>query len=430
MSIIKEDGTVIATKDRRKIVKENEMELEAKAKLGNMVSIYSEKVDLDVNENFNKAKSTLKDNNKKIDKGLEKIQKDYRKGPMVGRTMDECSYNAGQVKAILNEYFDTNNSDTRRKLLAMTEVEHNSTLTNLTSKLYDKIVSKAHNIDYGEIPKTKGDITKLSNFEEMKETLGIIKDIIKEYKQDPTPVDEISVAIGNIQGHKDMFERAFRYDCEMPMLMYNNMVLAVITGTSYMISSCIEFIKAPKDESFSIQLDKISYIKSKDHLIYQSIGKFNKACKSGEFDSAMNMIIDKKIKRFTGVTVAAGIATGIIILITIIPILRELTYLFFHCKASISDYFGMQADLLTMNAYNVQNNKNIEEYKREEISKKQMDIATKFRDISNKLNIDSKQAEVKATRDIKQVGKTYELDDNNDVVAVDDNNSEDSSVLF
>ena len=328
------------------------------------------------------------------------------------------------------EFFDCRDQTTRRKLMAMTEAEHNSALTNLTSKLYDQIVKKTHSIDYGEIPKTKGDISKLSNYEDLMDTLGILKGIVKEYKQNTKPIDDISVAIGNLSGRKDMFERAFRYDCELPMLMYNNLVMAVIAGTSFMITSCIEFIKAPRDETFIIQLDKVAYNKSKDALLYNSLAKFNKSCESGDFDKAMNMIIDKNIRKFTGIAVASGIVAGVIILVNIIPILRELTYFFFYVKNSISDFFGVQADLLMMNAYNVQRNEALDADDKDEIVEKQLAIANKFRDISNKFAIDRKKAEVEATRDIEKSGKKYKLDANADIVAEDDDDGSDTSVLF
>ena len=328
------------------------------------------------------------------------------------------------------EFFDCRDQITRRKLMAMTEAEHNSALTNLTSKLYDQIVKKTHSIDYGEIPKTKGDISKLSNYEDLMDTLGILKGIVKEYKQNTKPIDDISVAIGNLSGRKDMFERAFRYDCELPMLMYNNLVMAVIAGTSFMITSCIEFIKAPRDETFIIQLDKVAYNKSKDALLYNSLAKFNKSCESGDFDKAMNMIIDKKIRKFTGIAVASGIVAGVIILVNIIPILRELTYFFFYVKNSISDFFGVQADLLMMNAYNVQRNEALDADDKDEIVEKQLAIANRFRDISNKFAIDRKKAEVEATRDIEKSGKKYKLDANADIVAEDDDDGSDTSVLF
>ena len=339
-----------------------------------------------------------------------------------------------EVEKFFVETFDYKDQNTRRQLISMNEVDHNSILTSLTSKLYDQIVSKTHHIDYGDIPKTKGDITKLTNFDSMIETLGIIKGIVKEYKQDPTPVDTISVAISNIQARKDMFERAFRYDCEFPMLMYNNVVMAIVASISFMITASIEFIKAPKDESFTIQLDKVSYNKSKDGLLYSGLEKFNKACQNGDFDKAMNMIIDKRVKKFiggaTGIMVGAAIITTLLIITNIIPILRELTYMFYYIKVSINDFFDVQADLLTMNAYNLQHNDTFNEDEKKEIVEKQMKIATTFRAIANKFAIDYKKAEVQATKDIEKTGKKYKLDNDANIVADDEDDSSDSSVLF
>ena len=336
-----------------------------------------------------------------------------------------------ELKKALNEHFDVFDKTTRNQLRAMNEAQHNTALTALTSKLYDQIVSKAHNIDFGEIPATKGDITKLSNFETMKETIGIIKGIVTEYKQDTKPVDEISVAIGNIQGRKDMFERAFRANCEMPMLMYNNMVMAVVVGTSHMITACIEFIKSPKGESFAIQLDKIAYIKSKDNLIYESISKFNRICENGDFDQAMNMIIDKRIRKFTGISIGAGIVVGVIILTNIIPLLRELVYLFYHTRVSLSDYCNVQADLLTMNAYNLANNDiNTDANEKSDIVEKQNKIAEKFRKIANFFAIKDKKAEVEATKDIENSAKKYKLDMNSDIVSEEPDEEDSGSALF
>jgi hypothetical protein len=336
-----------------------------------------------------------------------------------------------EVKKALNENFDINDKTTRRQILYMNEAQHNATLTALTSKLYDQIVDKVHDIDFGEIPATKGDITKMSNFEDMKDTLGIIKGIVKEYKQDTKPIDEVSVAITNIQGRKDMFERAFRANCEMPILMYNNMVMAVEVGTTHLITACIEFIKAPKDESFTIQLDKIAYAKSKDSLIYNSIAKFNHICENGDFDTSMNALIDNKVRKFTGTAlgVAGTVAVVVIILANIIPLLRELVYIFYHTRVILSDYCEVQADLLTMNAYNLQHN-DIDREDKDEIIKKQNEVAEKFRQVSEFIRIKDKKAEVKATKDIENSAKKYRLDPDANVVSDEPDESNSGSALF
>ena len=64
------------------------------------------------------------------------------------------------------------------------------------------------------------EITKLSKYEDMKETIRILHDLLKEYKQDTGPVDELSVAFSNVETRKELFEKAYRYNTELPMVMY------------------------------------------------------------------------------------------------------------------------------------------------------------------------------------------------------------------
>ena len=85
----------------------------------------------------------------------------------------------------------------------------------------------------------------------------------------------------------------------------------------------------------------------------------------------------------------------------------------------------MQADLLQMNAHNLEltSTKDPEETKK--IVKKQMKIVDMFRKISNKLQIKCKEAEVKATKEIVNNNKKNKIDD-----VVDEVPDSASSVLF
>ena len=57
-------------------------------------------------------------------------------------------------------------------------------LSALSSALYDKIVAKVDDIDFGTIPLSRGDITKVEKFDDTEECLVIIKKLIQEYRQD------------------------------------------------------------------------------------------------------------------------------------------------------------------------------------------------------------------------------------------------------
>lgn len=336
-----------------------------------------------------------------------------------------------EIQKKFSEMFDLSDDKTRRTILSLDEAGQNSILTNLTSKLYDHIVKKTTSIDYGKIPQTKGDITKLDAYEDLKDVLEILHGILKEYHQDGGPIDVCTTTLTNLETRKDLFERAYRADCELPVMIYENTVLALVSGVSYMIAGCIEFIKAPSDETYTIQLDKIAYAKSKDYLLYHALEKFNKSCANGDLDKAVNDIISRRVRKFTGVAagIIAGTVIGIVVIMNIVPILRELVYVLYYTRTRISDFFEVQADLLQMNAYNVEANSSINPEDRKEIADKQIAIADKFRTIANKVQIDAKQSDVKASRDIEANQRKYKVDDlvNQDI---DDNGDEGVSSLF
>ena len=336
-----------------------------------------------------------------------------------------------EVKKKLNEMMDLSDSKTREYLLSLDEASQNTVLTNLTSKLYDHIVKKTTDIDYGTIPSTKGDITKLDVYDDLKDVLGILKGILKEYHENGGPVDVCTECLTNLETRKDIFNRAYHADCQLPILIYENTVLALVSGVSYLIAACIEFIKAPRDETYSIQLDKIAYAKSKDYRLYSSLEKFNKSCSNGDMDKAINEVIAHRVKKFAGITAGAiaAAAVGIIIIMNIIPILRELVFLLYYTRTQISDFFEIQAELLQMNAYNVEANKSLDSSNRKEIARKQRDIADKFLSISNFVRIDAKQSDVKASRELEANKKKYKVDEviNQDI---DDDPSVSTSSLF
>lgn len=305
---------------------------------------------------------------------------------------------------IMKEHFDLEDRETRKVLLNINEADQNQVLTALTSKLYDHIVQKVDDIDYGNIPNTKGDITKLDNYDKLVDCLDVIKSILLEYKQDTKPVNIINDAISNLIKDKELYEKAFRYNVELPMIMYSTIGLSIVSSTSYLVSTCIEFIKIPSEDTFDIVLDKVALVKTKSNLLFTNLEKFNSCAQSGQIEKYMDVVIKNGTKNMTGAEVGfvvGGIALAGIIL-NIIPIIRELIFFFYYSRTRVSDYFDIQADLLQMNSYNIQYNETLDKQQRDRIVKKQNSIVELFRKISNKLAIKTKDSENKATKEIIQ----------------------------
>ena len=317
---------------------------------------------------------------------------------------------------IMMEHFDINDDYTRKTLLSINEADQNKVLESLTSKLYQSIMDKVDDIDFGSIPDSKGDITKIENYDKLLETIGVIKSILVEFSQGTSIVDTIQLSIENVQERKDLFMKGFMYGLDLPVIMYNTIVLSIISATSLIIATSIEFVKDAGSTDYKIKFDKVAYVKSRDNLLYTNLGKFNKACATKEVDKCIEHVIKNGSRQLMGDSLAiVSIMAVIGIIVSIIPIMRELVYFFFNTKQQISDYFTIQADLLTINAEYVKQNSVMgkTDKERKEIARKQTKYADMFRKIGNQLAVDAKSADAKAKKDMKNDSKKYKLDEVN-----------------
>ena len=344
-------------------------------------------------------------------------------------TVKERSHDEDYLK-IVYEYCDLSDPDFKKRLIYVNEAEQNKVLMSLTAKLYANIVDKANEIDYGDIPETKGDITKLKNYGMMVDTVATLRDIVKEFKQDPKAVNVISEAIANVETRKDEFTKAFRLGYEIPKLIYCTTVLAINDSIAYMIASCIEFIKTPKTESFDMVLDVMRYKKAKDYLIFSNLDKLNREFKNGNIDKIMKAIskgaVDKALteaeitplhpgdtgrtgkKLSLAGTILLGVALAAvaIILFTILGIFQDIVFFFYNTKNKYSQYLEMQAMVMEANANNLDvNHPEWDDAKKKEVYDRQMKLVDKWRDRAEKWRVTAKKAEADTERELKNIKK-------------------------
>lgn len=196
-----------------------------------------------------------------------------------------------EYNKLINENFDIADDLTRKTIIALENDESNQLLTTLSSQLYDKIVEKVDKVDFGSIPKSNGDITKVEGFDNTVECLNIMRQIVNEYKEDTEIVDNVLTAIDNIKARKGIFMKAFATNVEAPILVYNSIVMDIEYSVSFLISVCIQYIKDPSSTSMKNALDKTAYYKSRENLCYKQIITFNNACLNNELDNVINHII-------------------------------------------------------------------------------------------------------------------------------------------
>ena len=315
---------------------------------------------------------------------------------------------------IIAEHMDMTDIDTVQQAMSLNEAEQNTLLLSLTNKLYQMIIGKVDNIDYGDIPDTKGNIAKLPKYKQMRECIKLLKDIFAQYKEKPDPVNTIDKALTNLENYSDLFIASYAGDIELGKLTYENTALGIISSLGFMISVSIEYIKTPKKEGLDIVLKKTGVNKVKDFIVFESLEKFNKACDNGDIEKALRPLIQNKVKNMfsAALTAVHMIAVVPVVLVALLPFIKQLVYFFFSTRVRASSYFDAQADLLEMNAAELKNNEAIHtEDDRKRVIARQLKIAGLFHDIADKISIDSKEAEHTATKELKNDSKALRMDE-------------------
>ena len=318
-------------------------------------------------------------------------------------------YRSALFENAMNEYFDLHNKETFSYLHSIEEADQNKVLLALTSRLYDHLVEKVDDIDFGDIPKSRGDITKLPNYEKVVDCTTIIKGILINAHQDVEPVIVIETAIANLVKNKEVFVKAYQLNTELPMMIYNTTVLSIYSGLSVLISSCIEFIKSTDNTGFDISLDKVGLKKSKDSLLFKNLRQVNDSFNNGLAEALDEIIKTGNVVKESFTAGSFGLVIGVVLLI--IPVLRDLIYYFYSIRTKVSEYFDIQSALLQMNAYNLAAKGSNNEKDIKEIQSKQLKIADRFKKISNFFRVKSGKAEVAADKSSKELEKKLKISD-------------------
>lgn len=320
--------------------------------------------------------------------------------------------------AIIKEHFNLQDTITRRCLVTVNEADQNQILSHLANKLYEKIVANVTDIDFGGIPNSRGDITKIPNYLELVDCLNIIHDLLVESKQATQSVDIIFKAIDNVKKDKAMWQKAYQLECEMPVVFYNTICLSIVSATSLMISSTVEFIKDGTTETIEMSISRASKNQSKDSLLFKNLTKFNDSCKKGDIEKTMEALLksQRSVKEDAiqeGLFTTILTATIVVSLTTlVIPILHELTSMLYSLRQSVADYLAGEADVIRLNALKLEYDTTKTPAEKKKIAKKQNDIADKFKKWSDKLTIKSTKANKEAEAMVKKdKEEKYDLDD-------------------
>jgi hypothetical protein len=274
----------------------------------------------------------------------------------------------------------------------------------LVRGLYKNVLDRK-DCDFGDIPDSKGDITKCKYYKSTQESLDTLSELMVKNGVPTTDVDIVKEAIANIKRFKPTFELAFQLKQDYLILFYNTIVMAVIDATSLIIADYMNYLLGPEQSRYDTVKSKSD--KGRGRISLDNLQRFNGEVKVGHFETMANYLLDAQRKNFTGTGV---IVAGVVItaLVSIVPITRELIYFYYRTRVQLSDYLDMQADFLELNKLGVQaSNKSAQQKK--DILKKQEKIILKCRRKADKLKINDEDIGALAKKQVADDNKGFSL---------------------
>lgn len=244
----------------------------------------------------------------------------------------------------------------------------------LVNALYNDIKNKA-NVDFGKIPESAGDITKLVYYKNMESAMRHLNDLIGENANpDMVRMNELHQAI--IQ-ERNNFEFGFKLNIAIIKYTYNTLCEALMDIINMNISSYVDYIRDTMDIQ---QVQGTQTAKSTDNTVTRAVDSFLDLRKKGEWGKLIKSFRSQYGKNLSGAAVATGIFIGGITIVGIIALLygiRQLIYLYYHSLATVEEKARVMAEYVDEVKATETNSKAL---------KRQTKMSSKLHRISDKIN--------------------------------------------
>lgn len=295
----------------------------------------------------------------------------------------------------------------KQKIYALTEEQQAIVNDKMVGNLYQSALRRK-DIDFGDIPNSKGDIQKFSGYQTMVDCVAMLKALTKKFGIKMQEIDIVEDAIDNIRIQKKTFEKGYALDVDFIKMYYQALVLACIDATTLLLASYVEYTRTLNNVEFQIKKGKgVS-----GNICIDSLAKFNQSIKDGSFNKFADGLLSKRQENFLGGASAAAIAGKTLIAVgigvNIVPVLRLLLFYFYDLRISVAEMLDYQKELLEMNKFSLKSS-SMEAQKRNKILAKQKGYMDKLDKVADKIRVQDQLATKSSTNSIKQDNKQWNL---------------------
>ena len=218
------------------------------------------------------------------------------------------------------------------------------------------ITDKYNSLDFGEIEKSAGDITRFRYFNMILDNVETL-DSIYEASVDPGAskyrdlLRNITTVLEHLKNDRSMYATLYKSGNGVVQLLYTSLVAACIYAIGTMVSNTIRFVTVEQDADCEVLFEEIPG--SIRHVHFKNIQSCAKDVeKFHNYLVASSTSTGRAVNESVALTavVAGSLIVGTILLIPrIIMMIREIIYSIYYTRVKLSEMLGMQAELVKTN---------------------------------------------------------------------------------
>lgn len=219
------------------------------------------------------------------------------------------------------------------------------------------ITDKYNAIDFSEIEKSAGDISKFKYTNVLQENAKILIDIYdasadegaKKYVEVAASVDKV---IRHLQVNRTRYSNLYKSGNGMVQLLYTSLVAACIYSLGILVSNTIRFVTTEQTTECQVLYDEIpgtiKHVHIKNILAAaNSIETFEQLLAT--YDSPKGRAIQESVTLATVALATAGVAVGLMLIPKVIALIREIIYSVYFNRVRVSEMLSVQIDLINTN---------------------------------------------------------------------------------
>jgi hypothetical protein len=198
----------------------------------------------------------------------------------------------------------------------------------LVEVLYKDIMSKS-NVDFGTIPQSRGDITRVQYYKTMQQSIDSLNQLLGERANDDMiRMNELHEAI---IAERQAFEFGYKANVELIQYIYCTLVEALMDVITENIVMYVDYLKETQNIDLPPQVKNTN-----NSRVDKSVDTFLSVRKKGEWKKLIDYYRREYSKRFFAEAMIIG-AVSIVGIAGLLWAIRSLIYTYFYSVAKVDD---------------------------------------------------------------------------------------------